>query len=86
MPKLIRVLTYEGSEQFIANSITHSGVPMNGSHNGWKGQITSVIALAQSIPCSTCGLPTDNLTLICDKCTEHSRFLAANEPPNDRIL
>lgn len=86
MPKFIRVLTYEGSEQFINTAFKNPAVPMNGSRPSYNGQITSVVVMAQSVPCTTCGLPTDNLTLICEKCTDHTRFLAETTNPEDKIL
>ena len=60
MPKFIRILTYEGSEQFINTALKNPAVPMNGSRNSHHGQITLVVVMAQSIPCITCGIPTDN--------------------------
>lgn len=69
MAKLVRVLTYEGTEAFIEASLAKIGVPLNGSYKTTRGTISSVVVEARACPCLTCstGL-TSNHDLVCNNC------------------
>ena len=82
MAKVIRVLIYEGSPEWVTNTLENAGVPINGVYNlNNSCSIRSTIAQAFT-KCKTCSNLTNNKTLICDDCTTEAVKLA-KEYTND---
>lgn len=68
----VRVLTYEGTPEFVTTSLEESSIPLNGSKtlpNGCSINSTIVQVFTKCLFCSTL---TINKTLICDLCTKHA--------------
>lgn len=69
MSKLVRVLTYEGTEAFIEASLAKLGVPLNGKFQTIKGSISSIVTEVRACPCLICNSGiTSNFDLIYDDC------------------
>jgi hypothetical protein len=78
MAKLVRVLTYEGTEAFIEASLAKIGVPLNGKFQTAKGSISSIITEVRACPCLTCNYNiTSNFDLICDDCKASAKAVGA---------
>lgn len=87
MSKLIRVLSYEGTEAFIEASLAKAGVPLNGKFQTTKGSITSIVTEVRACPCLTCNYNiTSNFDLICDDCKASAKAvgIVAQEYFNDK--
>ncbi len=79
MPKLVRVLIYEGEPYALRehiNRVMQNPIGLDGKFYSKHYSIRSSVVLVEDVLCIGCQEPTNNTSLICDKCQAESLTFA----------